>query len=321
MIIDSEIKLHNKPFEEMELTELYAERVVRRWHRSQTNNSRERLKKRQWWLEQNMPIPTAEELKEKYENGELTFTKYRSELGHRKQAIDARMRNEDRMDYAERIVFHEQAVVAYLDELIAQRLAEKDTPYNNPLRAKKYDPRKRTSEYNYSKLDKRRSWRSRRDEKLQEFPKLQKARARWKNYKSQDAPVMTVMKRMQPVVTWDVEKLMQVARDRGYFTGIALITVIAEALNISVGGAKMLLSSGKLSWSQCIIIGAVLEVTPKEFCDIFLSGYFKEVADGVFKAQVDDIEALLDAPYRAKPRREEAQEDEETQTPMDGSDC
>lgn len=306
-VID-EVKLHNKPFEEMELTELYAERVVRRWHRSQTNHSRDRLKKKQWWLKENMPILSPEEITRMYENGEMTEGQYKTAFARRRKAINARMRNEDRMDYAERVIFHEDTVIAYLDELIAEKLAWKDKPYNRPPNApRKHDPRKRDSRYNPKpKLDPRRKWATREEQKP--FPKLQKARARWKNYRAQDNPTMTVMKRMQPIITWDMDTLMSVARDRGYFTELAVIATIAEALNISVYGANMMLQAGKLSWGQCIIIGAVFEMTPKEFCDTFLHGYFKEVADGVFKAQVDDIENLLDAPYRAKPKGNESNE-------------
>ena len=303
-----EIKLHNKPFEDMELTELYAERVVRKWHRGQVNHSKERLKKKQWWLNENMPILSKEEITKKYENGEMTMGQYKTAFASRKKAINARMRNDDRMDYAQRIIYHEDTIVAYLDELIAEKLAWKDKPYKRPPNTStKHDPRKRSSRYNpKSKLDPRRKWATREEQKP--FPKLQKARARWKNYKAQDNPTLNTMKRMQPIITWDIDTLMSVARDRGYFTEIAVIATIAEALNISVQGAKMMLTVGKLSWSQCIIIGAVFEMTPKEFCDVFLHGYFKEVADGVFKAQVDDIESLLDAPYKALPRKDNKNE-------------
>ena len=95
--------------------------------------------------------------------------------------------------------------------------------------------------------------------------------------------------------------LMQVARDRGYFTELAVTASVSEALNISIGGADQLLQSGKMSWGQCMVIGSLFEMTPKEFCDVFMSGYFVEVADGVFRAKVDDIDNLLDAPYKAKP--------------------
>lgn len=301
-----EIKLHNKPFEEMELTELYAEKMARKWHRYKMINARNKVSMKKHWLEENKPILTIEEIKQKYENGEMTQNQYKTAFANRKTAISYRMRINDYMDYADRIVFHEDTTIAYLDELIAQAQAFADKP-NSRGGKKGYDPRKRESRYNHnSKLDARRKWATREEQKP--FPKLQKARARWKSYKAQDNPTLNTMKRMQPIITWDIDTLMSVARDRGYFTEIAVIATIAEALNISVQGAKMMLTVGKLSWSQCIIIGAVFEMTPKEFCDVFLHGYFKEVADGVFKAQVDDIESLLDAPYKALPRKDNKNE-------------
>ena len=100
----------------------------------------------------------------------------------------------------------------------------------------------------------------------------------------------------------DVDKLKAVAHDRGFFTDIGIASIIAEALNITITSANTLIKSGKLSWGQFMVIGAVFEMTPKEFCDIFMSGYFREIADGVYKAHVDDYEALLDMPYKAKVR-------------------
>lgn len=301
-----EVKLHNKPFEEMELTELYAERTSRAWHRSQILHCRERLKKRQWWLENNMPILTKEEIRAKYEDGELSKTQYQTAFATRKRAINQRMRNEDRMIYAERVAYHEEAIIAYIDEIIAEKLAEEDNFKAKVGRPKKYDPRKKSGRNNPppQQIDPQRKWATRNKEP-KSMPRLQHARARWKRGKVDDSKPMTAMKRMQPIITWDIDRLMAVARDRGYFTEVAVTAAIAEALNITVGGADRMLQSGKLSWGQCMVIGALFEMTPKEFCDIFMSGYFREVADGVFKAQVDDIENLLDAPYRAKPKNDD----------------
>lgn len=302
---DNEVKLHNKEFDEMELTELYAERSARTWHRGQIKHCRERLKKRKWWLEENMPIYTPEELRRQYEDGEISKTQYQTSAARRKRAINQRMKNEDRMIYAERIAFHEETMVAYIDELIAEKLAKQDKP-KKKVSNRGYDPRKNASVNNVPppQLDPQRKWAT-RNKDPKPFPELQKARARFRRGKKDDRKPMTAMKRMQPIITWDVERLMSVARDRGYFTEIAVTAAIAEALNITISGAKRMIQSGRLSWGQCMVIGALFEMTPKEFCDIFMSGYFREVADGVFKAQVDDVEALLDTPYRAKPKDDE----------------
>lgn len=316
--IDAEVKLHNKAFEDMELTELYAERSVRTWHRGRMRRNLELLKKRKWWLEENMPIYSDEEIKRQYEDGEINKNQYRTAHGRRKMAINNRMKNADRMVYAERLAYHEEALIAYIDDLIAKKLAEeaastqiakKQKQKRQRSAKRKHDPRKKTSKYNPpSKLDPIRKWKTR---DVKPMPQLQGARARWRKERKNDAKPLMVMKRMQPIVTWDSEVLMSIARDRGFFTEVAVVAAVAEALNMTVSGTKKMIESGKLTWSQCIIIGAIFEMTPKEFCDTFLAGYFKEVADGVFRAQVDDIDNLLDIPYMPKPNITEEGDTEE----------
>lgn len=315
--IDADVKLHNKAFEDMELTELYAERSARNWHRSRMKRNLELLKRRKWWLEENMPIYSDEEINRQFEDGEITKTQKQTAFARRKMAINNRMKNADRMLYAERLAYHEEALIAYIDDLIAKKLAEQAEPIDRARKqktkkkqranARGYDPRKKTSKYNRNPLDPIRTWKTREEKPM---PELQGARARWKRATKNDKKPLMVMKRMQPIVTWDVETLMSVARDRGFYTEVAVVAAIAEALNMTVYGTKQLVESGKLTWSQCIIIGAIFEMTPKEFCDCFLSGYFKEVADGVFRAKVDDIDNLLDAPYKAKPMMTEEGDDE-----------
>ena len=302
-----EVKLCNKAFENMELTELYAERMVRVWHKNKMKGNIEILKHRKWWLEQNMPIYTNEELRKQYEDGLLTKGQYQVSHANRRKAINARMRVDDRTTYAQRIVFHEESIIAYLDEIIAEKLAKQDVPRNAP-KNRGYDPRRRVSKYNQNKVNPQRKWATREEPKP--FPQLQHARMRWKKGKKEEQPVMNVMKKMQPIITWDASKLSEIARDRGYFTDYAVTAVVAEKLNITITGASKMLESGKMTWGQCMVIGAIFEMTPKEYCDVFMSGYFKEVADGVFKAYVEDTDTLLDVPYRAKPKKEEEEDAE-----------
>lgn len=310
-----EVKLHNKPFEEMELLELYAERACRCWHKSRVKYCRHGVEAQLYRLNQDKPILSKEEITKQYEDGKLTANQYRTAFGRRKQAIDTRMRYEDYMAYADRVIFHEESIVAYIDELIAEKLAKEDAKRSAKIKNERkqrakhrcYDPRKPRSKYNQNPLDPRRKWATREEDKP--FPKLQKARARWKKGKEHDTKSMTVMRKMQPIITWDAERLMAIARDRGYFTEVAVSAAIADVLNITISGADKLLKSGRLTWSQCIIIGAVFEMTPKEFCDTFLSGYFREVADGVYKAHIDDIDSLLDIPYQPRPNTTEEGDD------------
>ena len=93
---------------------------------------------------------------------------------------------------------------------------------------------------------------------------------------------------VHPVAQWDKEKLMMVASDRGYRTRSAVAYAIAQELEITMGSAKWLLNNGAFTWGQAIVIGALFEMTPKEFADSFLAGYFKEVRDGDYRAVIED---------------------------------
>lgn len=278
------IKLCNKPFEKMALTELYAERACHNWHRVQICRCYELLKRRKWWLEENQPIYTKEEINAQYENGEITQKQYKTAFARRKKAIDHRMRVEDYMTYANLIANDEDSLVVYLDELIAKKIASTQMP-DGKSHNKAYDPRKRES------VNNQRKWSTRVDKG--KMPKLKASRKRWRAYKSQDNATMHKAKTFPTVMRWDLAKLRTIGADRGYFTDMALTAIVAEALDVSSRSAKMLLNSGKFSWGQCIVLGAQFEMTPKEFCDTFMNGYFKEVADGVYKAHIDDPHELL----------------------------
>lgn len=285
------VQLRDKPFEEMCLEELYSERACHQWARYQILNGGKKQTARRLWLEKNKPILSKEEITRQYENGELTQKQYMTAFASRKKAIDYRMRSLDYIDFSKRFVYAEESVVAYIDELIAQKLSALPVGEKMP-RYKKYDPRKRASRSNIPKdIDPQQKWATRQAQG--EFPKLARARRRWKAYTANDAPVLTVSKRMQPILSWDADKLMSIARDRGYYTDIAVKTAVADAFDISSLASARLLNSGKLTWNQCMIIGALFEMSPKEFCDVFMTGYFQEVADGVFKAHLDDPDALL----------------------------
>lgn len=311
-------KLYNRPFEEMSLLELYAEIGVHNWHKQRMKYDIERLKKRRWWLDQNKPIPAMEELQQQYEDGQMTKRQFAAARARRQQAIYNLMHLEEREKYAHIVIAHEEAVVAYLDELkteLQAKEAEAERRRRAGVRArsqgnKKYDPRRNANKYNINKtLDPNRRWATREEPKP--IPTLQRARARWKDAQHSEGRAMSISKKMQPILTWDVDKLRDIAKDRGFYTDLAMVGQIAEVLNITMTGAQKLIDSGRLSWSQCIIIGALFEMTPKEFCDTFMSGYFREVADGVFRAYVEDTDALLDKPYQ--PRAKEISEDEEGQ--------
>lgn len=281
------VQLTDVPFEEMSFEDLIQEQKVHKWHRSQMKHHIERLKKKEWWLNENQPILTKEEIKEQYENGEITQKQFKTAFARRTRAIKARLNLSDYMNYAHKVVENEDALVTYLEELAEQRKLEKDAVEYQKKHPpnKAYDPRLPISATN------RPPWQKQLEPR--KVPRLNRTKNRWRRYKEQDRTAKDYSDALQPITSWDAETLKSVARDRGFFSDVAVIVTISEALDISTFLARRLLSNGKFSWGQCIAIGALFEMSPKEFCDTFLQGYFREIADGVYKAHIDDIPAFV----------------------------
>ena len=88
---------------------------------------------------------------------------------------------------------------------------------------------------------------------------------------------------------WDKELFLLVGKDRGYQTEEALVYAVQNELDITRVKAKSLVDKGKWTWGQVMCVGAMLEMTPKEFCDIFMSGYFVEYM-GEYYASYNNID-------------------------------
>lgn len=103
-------------------------------------------------------------------------------------------------------------------------------------------------------------------------------------------------------VSWDKEKFLQIARDRGYQTEIALVHDVDKELNLGRAKAQMILNNGRFTWGQVLCLGAMLQMTPREFCDTFLAGYFIEHNDDEYRADYKNVkrEELLKTPIRPK---------------------
>lgn len=89
-------------------------------------------------------------------------------------------------------------------------------------------------------------------------------------------------------VSWDRDKFFLVATDRGYQTEEAVTAAVAKELGISLQRAKLALNHGRFTWGQVLVLGAFMQMTPKEFCDIFLAGYFTEMW-GEYRADMEAI--------------------------------
>lgn len=89
-------------------------------------------------------------------------------------------------------------------------------------------------------------------------------------------------------VSWDKERFLLIASDRGYQTEGALIADMAKELNLDRSGAKLLMEKGRFTWGQVVVLGAMFEMTPREFCDTFLAGYFVNM-NGTYRASCENM--------------------------------
>lgn len=125
----------------------------------------------------------------------------------------------------------------------------------------------------------------------------------------------TLINRNGTVFQWDKRRLMLVAKDRGYMTEIAVAYAIEQELDYPKQAVKKLLDTGKFTWGQVLCIGAMFEMTPKEFCDIFMLGYFVEQGEE-WRASYDNIDknGLLSKAVvgRRKSKKEDNEEDTKT---------
>lgn len=107
-------------------------------------------------------------------------------------------------------------------------------------------------------------------------------------------------------VSWDKDKFDLIANDRGYQTDEMLLSAVAEELHMSRTNARLAIQGGRFTWGQVLCLGAMMEMTPKEFCDTFLSGYFVD-RYGDYRAEYDNLDktALLKRAVRSAPKPQE----------------
>lgn len=120
-------------------------------------------------------------------------------------------------------------------------------------------------------------------------------------------------------VLWDKDKFGEIASDRGFQTPEIITSVVAEELNLDRTRARMLLKSGRFTWGQVLVLGAFMQMTPREFCDTFLSGYFTEQY-GDYRANYEQLDApqLLRRPIKPADPAVEIATFEEIQVDSDG---
>lgn len=89
------------------------------------------------------------------------------------------------------------------------------------------------------------------------------------------------------------EKLIEVTKHRGYYNTKSVAIAISQNTGLSVATVTNKIYSGHFSREEMIVIAAYFEMTPKEFCDVFLNGLFNENSLGHYIAHIDSAYAVL----------------------------
>lgn len=298
-----QIQVFDKPFREMDWDELKLERRAHGWLKYKVEKNAYHLTTKLYALEQK-PFYTKEQYRKMYEDGELTTQEYRVMAMNMKNLKTDIAATKAQIQYGFAVVDHELAIMTELDEIMEARRAH-HVKQKVKTGTKTYDPRKKISWDNHNSKN--------RTEKLHPPKRSTKYRQKWNMIRAHEASAKNALKKIQPLAEWDKDKLKKIARSRGVFSDQTLCAMVADELRTTVGFARKILTTGKMTWGQCIVIGALFEMTPAEFCDVFLSGVFREVVDGKWVAVVDDKDALLDRlpQQRAMPNADEADEDDE----------
>ena len=286
------IQAIDKRLDLMDLKELRREKAAHLWEANKLKRGIYVLNQRIRWLNENLDFVDMEDIKAKRERGEISAEKYKSLCGLQGRRLQTYRATEDKIEYANRLHTHERAIIKLIEERIEDIQSRPKRHKRGPTPR---NPRKRESWYN-PKSD----W-YRTSPHVRPPKKLKRHTEKWETIRQQNKYANAVMNRAQTIAQWDLDKLRLIAQDRGYYSDLSMIAAVSDAMDVSVNGARRLLETGKMSWGQCMVVGALFEMTPLEFCDVFLSGYFKEIADGKWVAYVEDKTQLLEVPIEARP--------------------
>lgn len=267
------------PIERMTYSELKRERNNHRWLAYKLIRMNSLLERKLYWYETHVPEIDLETAKKQYANGEITKSELNKICGQCGPWGRTCQALEDRIEFCNRCITHEQAVRKMFEERMEY---EKTKPKRRKDGQKPVDMTKRAGWYNPKP-----SWKKLHPN-VRPPKKLRKHNEKWETIRQQNRLANNILKRMQSLDTWDYNKLKLIAQDRGYYTDAAIHAAVSDAMDMSTNGAENLLTTGRMSWGQILVIGALFEMTPLEFCDVFLSGYFREVVNGKWVATIDE---------------------------------
>lgn len=263
-----EFTYFGKPVEEMTIEELMAERDVQSWAANRMADAAFIQTKKLAHLQSEEPLPDEADLEKMYEDGQIT----RQERNEIRRTI--RKRKYDHAKAERAIVFGQMAEANFKavrvkcseqielirgDQKHAVR-GKKPTPHKPP----RYDPRRgKVRENMYAPV----------------APIIAYV-TKWNRIKQARNDFDKQLQKVDPIKNWDYDRLLYIANSRGYMSRPTLEAAVAQELGITMHSASVMLKEGKMTWQHITTIGAILEMTPAEFCDVFLYDYFKEVVDG-----------------------------------------
>lgn len=301
------IQVTSKPFDEMTLVELKLERRAHGWARHKLKVNAYHLTTKLYAMREK-PMYTKEEYDRMYEDGEITRTQRQTIAATQARRKWDMQVTEAQIQYGFALVDHENAICTELDELIDIKKTTHILPRKRGRDGKPvYDPRKKTSWYNHNEKNKTAG--------LKPPDRTGKLQKKWSDIKKAQESAEAQFRRLQPLPTWDKDKLRQIAKDRGVYTEPTMVAMIAEELHTTVGHTRRIIGSGKMTWGEIILIASLFEMTPMEFCDCFLSGVFQEVVDGKWVAVAEDKDVL-----RSNLPREVKASDKDSQEPSGDDD-
>lgn len=251
------ITIYGKEISELSYQELKQEKRGQRWlltRLKQMCKTQTEASLKESMTEEEFEQAKAE-IEERWDNEELTPNEYRSELG-RLSGHYAKSQHSEAV-LLENYVINVSALIDEIDYWLNRR----------------YEPTEGRTFYAAREARKRN-------------------RAKRKQNIAENARTYAFEKRIgaeTDLIAWDKDKFLLITKDRGYQTEEGIVYAIAKELNLDRPRAKILIDRGRFTWGQVLCLGAWLEMTPKEFCDTFLSGYFVDTF-GEFRASYDNLE-------------------------------
>lgn len=292
MIEMDEFLFHDKPIEEMTEEELMAERDCQAWMANRMADIINKQKFRLSGYQDSMPYVDEDDIQKMYEDGQIT----REERNKIRKVARRRKYDHDRAEmytaYAEMLEAHFKAVkVKCSEQIMILRGSEKVA-----VRGRKPRPRK-PPRYRDPRKNK-----VRRNQYAPVAPIIG-YRTKWNKLSRIRFNETLKLARRIPLRYWNYESLKRVAVSKGYGSVTTLSAAVAQEFGLTVRSATDFLRDGRLGWGHVLVLASFLEMTPAEFCDVCLHGFFKEVVDGKFVAHITEEEKkafLKGSPKTAK---------------------